>query len=61
MRLCRGGRGHRDRPVILQVDRQAVGTAKGFARAVAASSEDKRVLLLVKMDEMQRFVVLSWD
>jgi len=46
--------------VILEVNRQPVGDVAEFRRAVAAGSEDRRVLLLVRSGGMQRFVVLDW-
>ena len=45
--------------LILQVNREPVGDAAAFARAVEQATE-KRVLLLVRKDGAQRFVVLSW-
>ncbi len=45
--------------LILQVNREPVGDAAAFARAVEQAKE-KRVLLLVRKDGAQRFVVLSW-
>lgn len=46
--------------VILQVNREPVGTAADFQRAVKQASSDKRVLLLVRKGDMQRYVALSW-
>jgi len=46
--------------IILQVNREAVTNAAEFARKVKASRPQKRVLLLVRKDEMQRYVVLNW-
>lgn len=46
--------------VILQVNREAVGSAADFQRAVKRSAGDKRVLLLVRKGGMQRYVALSW-
>jgi serine protease Do len=46
--------------VVLQVNRQAVKNAAEFQRAVKQSSGEKRVLLLVRKEGMQRFVALSW-
>ena len=46
--------------VILQVNREPVGSAADFQRAVKQSAADKRVLLLVRKGGMQRYVALSW-
>ena len=46
--------------VILQVNRQWVKTVGEFQQAVKAGRDAGRVLLLVRKDNMQRFVVLSW-
>jgi serine protease Do len=46
--------------LILQVDRQPVTTAAQFKRAVRESSDDKRVLLLLRQGDVQQFAVLSW-
>lgn len=46
--------------VILQVNRKVVKSAAEFQRAVKENSGKKRVLLLVRKDNMQRFVTLSW-
>ncbi len=46
--------------VILQVNRKKVNSAAVFNRAVGESLSDKRVLLLVRSGEMQRYVVLRW-
>jgi serine protease Do len=46
--------------LILQVNRQWVKSVADFQQAVTAGSEAGRVLLLLRKDEMQRFVVLSW-
>lgn len=45
--------------VILEVNRKAVNTAAEFNEAVKSSVNNK-VLLLVRDDEMSRYVVLSW-
>ncbi len=45
--------------VILQVNRKQVTSAADFKRLVAASSNNK-VLLLVRQNDTERFVVLSW-
>jgi serine protease Do len=46
--------------LILQVNRQPVGDAAAFRRAVELAASERRVLLLVRKDGGQRFVVLSW-
>lgn len=46
--------------IILQVNRKAVKNAAEFQRAIKASSSDKSVLLLIRKDDMQRYVALSW-
>ncbi len=46
--------------VVLQVNRKAVTSAAEFARAVQEGAKEKRVLLLIRKDEMQRYVVLNW-
>jgi len=46
--------------VILQVNREPVESAADFQRAVRQSNSDKHVLLLLRKDGTQRFVVLSW-
>jgi serine protease Do len=46
--------------LILQVNREWVKSVADFQQAVRAGRETGRVLLLVRKDEMQRFVVLSW-
>ena len=48
-----------DGDVILQVDRQAVQDARDFQHRVAQSGADGQVLLLLRSDEVQRFVVLD--
>lgn len=46
--------------IILQVNRKPVKSAAEFQRAVKASASDKRVLMLIRKGDMQRYVVLSW-
>lgn len=46
--------------IILQVNRKEVKNTSEFQRAVKESSGDKRVLLLVREGDTQRFVALSW-
>jgi serine protease Do len=45
--------------VILEVNRKAVNSATEFDQAVKNSANNK-VLLLVRDDEVSRYVVLSW-
>lgn len=52
--------GLRTGDVILQVNRKPVSSAGEFNRAVKESRGDKRVLLLVRTGDMQRYVVLRW-
>lgn len=53
--------GIRPGAVILQVDRKPVDSAEAFRKAVKASGDDKKVLLLVSRGGMASFVVLSWE
>lgn len=46
--------------VILQVNRQIVNSAADFKRALKAGAGDQRALLLVRIRDAQRFVVLNW-
>jgi serine protease Do len=46
--------------VILQVDRHKVSSAVEFKRLIKRGSKDKQILLLVRDDDFQRYVVLSW-
>ncbi len=46
--------------IILQVNRKPVKTADEFKRAINKASKDRRVLLLIRSEEGQRYVVLSW-
>ncbi|SDY53909.1 DegQ family serine endoprotease [Nitrosomonas sp. Nm33] len=46
--------------IVLQVNRKEVKSAAEFQRAVKESSSDKRLLLLIREGETQRFVALSW-
>lgn len=46
--------------VILEVNRKVVKSAAEFQRAVEQAAADKRLLLLVRKDDMQRYVALSW-
>lgn len=46
--------------VILEVNRNSVGSVDDFRRAVEQAADAKRLLLLVRKDGMQRYVVLNW-
>ena len=46
--------------VIIQVNRKEVKSAAEFKHAVKENSDKKRVLLLIRKDNMQRYVELSW-
>lgn len=46
--------------IILQANQETLKTAEEFQRAVAKSASNKRLLLLVRKGEAQRYVVLSW-
>ncbi len=46
--------------VIVQVNRKPVTSAAEFKRAVKESGGERRVLLLIRKDAMQRYVALSW-
>ena len=46
--------------IVLQVNRTPVASAEDFTKAVGDSSRDQRVLLLLRKDEVQRYVALKW-
>ncbi|WP_256250638.1 DegQ family serine endoprotease [Nitrosomonas sp. Nm51] len=46
--------------VILQVNRKTVNSVSEFKRAVKENSGKKRALLLIRKDNVQRYVALSW-
>jgi len=46
--------------IILQVDRKMVKNAAEFGQAVKKASAKRRVLLLVRKGDIQRYVALSW-
>jgi serine protease Do len=46
--------------VILQVNSKPIKNAAEFRRAAKDSSDAKRMLLLIRKDEMQRCVALTW-
>jgi serine protease Do len=47
--------------VILQVNRVNIKNTNDFNRELKKSSKDKSVLLLIKTDNKQRYIVLSWS
>ena len=46
--------------LILQVDRHRVANAREFRQAVRAVASRKQVLLLVRKEAVQRYIVLKW-
>ena len=46
--------------VILKVNRKPVNSAADFKRALEQSQTQRRVLLLIRKDRIQRYVALSW-
>ncbi len=52
--------GIRPGTVILQVNRKRVKTAAEFVKAIQQSKAKKRVLLLIRQGNMQRFITLGW-
>ena len=46
--------------IILQVNRKPVKTAADFKREASKASKEKSVLLLIRSENMQRYVLLSW-
>jgi serine protease Do len=46
--------------IILQVDRKPVSSIEDFRREITRDSEDKRILLLVRSENEQHYVVLRW-
>ncbi len=46
--------------VILQVNRKTVKNAEDFKREIAKSKAKKRVLLLIRNGDFQRYIALSW-
>jgi len=46
--------------VILEVNRNSVTSAEEFNSAIASASDEQRVLLLIRTNGGQRFVVLNW-
>ena len=46
--------------LILQVNRRPVANVAEFASAVSESSDQRRVLLLIRKDNMQRYLALRW-
>lgn len=52
--------GIRPGTVILQANRKDIRSADDFQRAVKESSDEKRLLLLIRDGDVQRFVALTW-
>jgi len=46
--------------VILEVDRTKVSSPAEFHRAIAQAGKGRGILLLLRQDDMQRFVALKW-
>lgn len=46
--------------IILQVDNHVTNNVGDFKRAVAEASQQKRLLLLIRQNGVQRYVALSW-
>lgn len=46
--------------VILEVNRKPVNTSDDFKQAVKKTSKNKQVLLLIRENEVSRYIVLSW-
>lgn len=46
--------------VIVQVNHRSVKDSAEFKRAVAAGRSERRVLLLIRKDNVQRYIVLNW-
>lgn len=46
--------------IIVQVNRIPMTSAEDFKREVKKSSASKRILLLIRKNNMQQFVALSW-
>lgn len=46
--------------IIVEVNRKPVNGAAAFERAIKASEEQKRVLLLIRSGTTQRYAVLTW-
>ena len=46
--------------VIMQVNQRPIRNAVEFKEAISVSQSTRRVLLLVRKDNLQRFIVLSW-
>lgn len=46
--------------IILQVNRKPVKSAAEFQHAAKQAADDKRLLLLIRQGDAQRFVALSW-
>ena len=46
--------------IILQVNQKPVKSAVEFNRAIKESSKQKHVLLLIRIETVQKFIVLTW-
>ena len=46
--------------VILQANRKQIKSVADFKRAIKESGSKKRLVLLIKENDFQRFVVLKW-
>jgi serine protease Do len=46
--------------VILQANRRTLSSAADFEQAVNQSRNEKRILLLIRKDGMQRYLALNW-
>ena len=53
--------GLRPGAVILQVNRKTVSNVAEYRQALSASSKDKKALMLVRMGDVQQFIVLDWN
>ena len=52
--------GIRSGDVIIQVDRKEIASAAQFKQAIEKSRKNKQVLLLLRDQDMARYVVLKW-
>lgn len=55
-----GSAGIKAGSIIVQVNRVPMASAEDFKREVKKSSDSKRLLLLIRKNNMQQFVALSW-
>jgi serine protease Do len=54
------GAGIKSGSIIVQVNRMPISSAEDFKREVKKSSASKRILLLIRKNNMQQFIALSW-